>query len=93
MGNRASAFLIEPDRWAFEAEEVVVREERLRTLLEQPDAEISDAEMVLTLLDLLRDEAEERSKGEDGFLSAPQFTLAMRALAATAQRAGWTSAD
>ena len=49
--------------------------------------------MVLTLLDLLRDEAEERSKGEDGFLSAPQFTLAMRALAATAQRAGWTSAD
>ncbi len=84
-------FVIEPDKWAFEAEEATVDEVRLRALLDRPDASTSDDEALLALVDLVRDEVAERVVGEDGLLNASQLALAFQSLFATAQRLGWTS--
>jgi hypothetical protein len=84
------SLIIEPDKWAFEADEATFDETRARALLEGPDPDIPDREMVLTLLELIRDEVRERLDDEDGLLAADQLDLAFASLAAAAHRAGWT---
>lgn len=91
MSGRAEAFLIEPDKWAFEAEEVKVDEARISALLEGGDHALSDYEVSLALLELLHAEITEMAAEDYGFLTPAQVSLAFEALHATARRAGWTS--
>jgi hypothetical protein len=91
MSGRGAVFVIEPDKWAFEAEEATVDEVRLRALLDRPDTSMNDDEALLALIDLLRDEVTERVAGEDGVLTTSQLALAFQTLFATARRLGWTN--
>ncbi len=86
-------FVIEPDKWGFEAEEATVDEVRLRALLDRPDSSTNDAEALLALIDLVRDEVNERVTGEDGLLTTSQLALAFQSLFATARRLGWTNGE
>jgi len=92
MGDRARAFLIEPDKWAFEAEEVQVDEDRLRALARGPDPSLDDHETTLALLELLHDEVTEMAGENYGLLDRGQVSLVFEALIATARRAGWMPA-
>ena len=89
MSGVRRSLVLEPDKWGFDAEEATLDEVRVRALLQGPDADAADGEMVLALLELLHDEAQERIDGEDGLLSRDQLGLTFMSLLATARRAGW----
>jgi hypothetical protein len=89
MGDRAKAFLIEPGKWAFEAEEVRVDEDRLRALALGPDPSLNDPETALALLELLHDEISQMAGENYGLLDREQVSLVFQALFATVRRAGW----
>jgi hypothetical protein len=89
MSARKETFLVEPEKWAFEAEEVRVDEARMRALLKGPDRSLTDFEVTLALLELLHAEITEMAAEDYGLLTRAQVSLAFNALHATAHRAGW----